>query len=136
MKNGIRHQLTVPYTPQQNGTAERFNRTIIEKAKCFLFEANLPKRFWAEATNMSAYIINKSISTAHGKVPDEVFLGHIVDLSDLKTFGCEVMVHVPKEKRRKWDKKSQNTIFVGFDNNTKGFRCIDRSTGKLMENLP
>ena len=44
-KKGIQHQLTVPYTPQQNGVAEKKNRILTESAKCMLLDANLPNRF-------------------------------------------------------------------------------------------
>ena len=127
--NGIRHELTVPYTLQQNGVAERMNRTVIEKAKSLLFDANLKKHFWAEAVNMAAYIINRCPS--HNRIPDEIFYGQRVDLSGLRIFGCDVMVHVPKEKRRKLDKKSSKMIFVGYDEHRKGYRCIDQKTLKL-----
>lgn len=131
-KEGIQHQFTTVYTPQQNGVAERMNRTIVEKAKCLLFDAGLPKCYWAEASNMAVYLINKSISAAHGKVPDEIFTGKRVNLSNLKLFGSIVMVHIPGEKRKKWDKKSEKLIFVGYDDNTKGYRCIDKQTRKLI----
>lgn len=131
-KNGIQHQVTTAYTPQQNGTAERMNRSIVEKAKCLMFDANLPKLYWAEASNMAAYLINRSISAAHGKVPEEVFTGKRVNLSNLKLFGSEVMVHVSVEKRKKWDRKSNKMIFVGYDEDTKGYRCIDTQTRKLI----
>lgn len=65
-ESGINHQFTVPYTPQQNGVAERMNRTIVERAKCLLFDAKLPKRFWAEASNMAVYLINRTIQASTG----------------------------------------------------------------------
>lgn len=130
-KNGIQHQKTVAYTPQQNGVAERMNRTIVEKAKCLLFDAELPKSYWAEASNMSVYLINRSFSTSHGKIPDELFFNKKVDISGLRLFGCPVMVHVNKEKRKKWDKNSNKMIFVGYDSDVKGYRCIDRETRRL-----
>jgi len=46
---GIEHQLTTPYTPQQNGVSERKNRTIMEMSRCMLHEKEVPKKFWAEA---------------------------------------------------------------------------------------
>lgn len=94
--NGIQHQLTNAYTPQQNGVAERMNRTLIEKAKCLLFDAELPKVFWAEATNMAAYIVNRGVCSSHDKTPEEVFTKKRIDLSGLRIFGSPVMVHVPK----------------------------------------
>lgn len=64
---GIEHQLTAPYTPEQNGVAERYNRTIVEKARCLLHDAGLSKTFWAEAVNMAVYIINRSVNANSGK---------------------------------------------------------------------
>lgn len=131
-KCGILYQTSTPYTPQQNGVAERMNRTLVEKAKCLMFDAGLPKIFWAEAMNMAAYLVNRTISSVHNKTPDEMFFGKKVDLSDLKVFGSTVMVQVPKEKRKKWDKNSRKMIFVGNDAQSKGYRCIDLTDLRLV----
>lgn len=129
--NGILQQLTNVYTPQQNGIAERMNRTLTEKARCLLFDADLPKTFWAEAVNMSAYIINKSVNSCSNKPPEELWTGKKVDLTKLEIFGSEVMVHIPKEKRKKWDPRAEKLIFVGYSNETKGYRCMNPKTRKL-----
>ena len=130
--NGIVMQTSVPYTPQQNGTAERMNRTIVEKAKCLLFDADLPKSCWAEATHMATYLINRSLSASHGKIPMEVYSGSTVDITHLKLFGSSVMVHKPKQRRQKWDKNSSKMIFVGYDDTTKGYRCLDLRTRQVI----
>ena len=57
--HGIRHQTTIQYTPEQNGLAERMNRTIVEKARSMLIDANLPTNFWAEAISTAVYLINR-----------------------------------------------------------------------------
>lgn len=134
LKNsGIQHQLTTPYTPEQNGVAERYNRTIIERAKCLLYDASLTKTYWAEAVNMAVYLINRTINAnSTNRTPEEIWSGKKIDLSHVKLFGSQVMVHIPKEKRRKLDFKSQKMIFVGYDFNTKGYRCMDPKTRKLI----
>ena len=58
-KEGIRRELSVEYTPQQNGVAERANRSLTEMARCMLLDAKLPKYLWAEAINTAAYIRNR-----------------------------------------------------------------------------
>jgi transposase InsO family protein len=65
---GITHQKTNPYTPEQNGLCERFNRTIVERAKCLLFEAELDKSFWAEAVNTAVYLKNRSPASGLGQM--------------------------------------------------------------------
>lgn len=132
-KQGIKHEMTTPYTPEQNGVAERMNRTLTEKAKCFLFDANLPKTYWAEAINMAAYIVNRlpHSKSKDNKTPEEVFSGKPNDLSELKLFGTKVMVLKPKAKRNKWDENSTKMVFVGYDSCVKGYRCINTLNRKM-----
>lgn len=130
-KEGIIHQTTNPYCPEQNGTAERLNRTIIEKARCLLFEAGLEKRFWAEAVNTACYLRNRSAVSNIPKTPYEIFFGRKPDLSHIRIFGSTAMTHIPKEKRRKWDKKSTKSILVGYSETTKGYRLYNPETNKI-----
>lgn len=112
--NGIKHQRSVAYTPEQNGIAERANLKLIEKAKCMLFDSKLEVSFWAEAINMATYISNRSANSTLNSTPEEVWFGKKVDVSHLQLFGrsVHIMVHIPKQKRKKWDKKSTKLVFV------------------------
>ena len=76
LRQGIRHQRTPPKTPQLNGLAERMNRTLIERVRCLLSDAKLPRSFWAEALNTVTHVINLSPSVPlKGDVPDRVWFG-------------------------------------------------------------
>ncbi|KAL5541326.1 hypothetical protein UlMin_044586 [Ulmus minor] len=84
----VRHK-TVPYTPQQNGLAERMNRTLLERVRCMLLEGGVPKRFWGEAVNTAAYLVNRCPSSALDfKTPEEVWTGHPPKFDNLRVFGC------------------------------------------------
>jgi len=63
--NGIRHQLTVWKTPEQNGVAERFNRTIVDMIRAFLSDSGLAKKFWAETLSTACYLRNRSLLRMH-----------------------------------------------------------------------
>lgn len=132
--HGIIHQTSTPYTPQQNGMAERMNRTLVERARCMLFYANLEKNYWAEAVATAAYVINRSpTKSLQGKTPYEMWKGKKPNLSHMKIFGSEAMVYKPKEKRQKWDRKSVKMILVGYCENTKGYRFMDLKTHKVVK---
>lgn len=123
---GIIHQKTCPYSPEQNGLCERLNRTVVEKARCLLFDAGLPKRFWAEAVNTAVYLRNRSIASGlNNKTPFEIWTGTKPDVSNLRVFGSKTMVHIPKERRLKWDKKASQCILVGYPDNVKGYRIYN-----------
>lgn len=133
-RHGIEHQTSTPYSPQQNGLAERMNRTLVERARCMLFDAHLPKQLWGEALATAAYIVNRSpTKSLDGKTPMEMWSGTKPDLSNIRIFGSEVMVQIPKEKRQKWDTKSRKLIFVGYCESTKGYRLLDLHTNKITK---
>ena len=81
-EEGILRHHTIPYTPQQNGVAERMNRTIISRARCMLSNARMNRHFWAEAANVACYLINRSPSISlNKKTPIEVWSGMPADYS-------------------------------------------------------
>lgn len=129
---GIVHQKTNPHTPEQNGLSERFNRTVVERARCLLFEEDLDKSFWAEAVNTAVYLINRTPAASLGMMtPFEKWTGRKPDLSHVRIFGSKVMVHVPKVNRHKWDKKANKLILVGYQDNVKGYRSYNTKTKKI-----
>ena len=65
-KTGIKHETSVSYSPQQNGVAERMNRTLLESARAMVYHAGLSKQFWAEASNTAAFIRNRMVTVTTG----------------------------------------------------------------------
>ncbi len=129
---GIQHQKTIVYTPEQNGVAERSNRTLVERTRAMRVDANLDKKYWAEALKTVNYCKNISPTIAvQGRTPFEVWTGEKPDLEHLRVFGCRAFAHVCKEKRKKWDEKAEELMFVGYCSNSKGYRLINTTTHKI-----
>ena len=132
-KHGIRHEKTVPGTPQHNGVAERMNRTIVEKVRCMLRTAKLPKSFWGAAVLTACYLINRSPSAPLGfDVPEKVWTCKEISYNHLKVFGCKAFIHVPKEQRSKLDDKALPCIFIGYGNEEFGYKVWDPKTRKVI----
>ena len=134
-EHGIQHQTTIPYTPQQNGVAERANRTIVECARTMIHAQGLGKEFWGEAVVTATYLKNRSPtkSTDNNRTPYEVWTGRKPSLGHLQIFGCTAYTFIPKEKRTKFDSKTQKTIFVGYCEDSKGYRLYDPLTKKIIK---
>ena len=125
-EHGIRHERTIPRTPEQNGLAERMNRTIMEKVRSMLATAKLPKSFWGEAANTACYLINRSPSAPlEGEVPEKVWTKKEVSYTHLRVFGCKALIHVPKEQRMKLDDRATPCIFTGYGDEEFGYRLFD-----------
>ncbi|MCP3666763.1 MAG: DDE-type integrase/transposase/recombinase [Gammaproteobacteria bacterium] len=123
---GITHQCTVPYTPQQNGVAERFNRTVEECARSMLQHAGLSMQFWAEAASTAVYLRNRCPTVAvEGMTPYEAWVGQKPGIKHLRVFGCRAFAYTPRVLRKKWDPVSKRSIFLGYGSRTKGFRLWD-----------
>ena len=125
---GIKPQFTTPYSPQQNGVAERKNRSSTEMATCLLIDAGLPKRFWGEAVLTATYLQNRLPSRSISKTPYELWWGKKPDLQHLRVFGSEAFVHIPDSKRTKMDSKAKKLVFVGYSMEHKGYRFVDPET--------
>ncbi|WVZ23807.1 hypothetical protein V8G54_002351 [Vigna mungo] len=119
-EKGIRRHRTVVGTPQQNGLAERMNRTILERVRCMLLGSGLSKAFWGEAANTAVYLINRSPSSAlNFKTPMEVWSGRPADYSHLRVFGSLAFAHVRGDKL---DSRAAKCIFLGYVEGVKGYR--------------
>ena len=125
-EHGIQHQTTVPYNPEQNGTAERMNRTLLESACSMMFHAGMPKEFWAKAIHTATYVHNRSpTSLLKNVTPFERLFGQKPDVSNLRVFGCIAFKHIPDAERSKLDRKSSKCVFVGYPGGTKGYKLFD-----------
>ena len=129
---GIQHEPTAPYSPQSNGKAERLNRTLETFARAMLYQANMPKSFWAEAITTAAYLINLLPSEAiNDEIPYERWHQKQLPtsaLQALKPFGCIVHIHVPKERQKassKVDTQSTTGCFVGYTKTNTMWRIWD-----------
>ncbi|KAL5767309.1 hypothetical protein ACOSQ2_014092 [Xanthoceras sorbifolium] len=131
--SGIKMEKTVPMTPQQNGVAERMNRTLNERARSMRLHAGLPKMLWAEAVNTAAYLINRGPSVPlDGGIPEEVWSGKEVNISHLRVFGCISYVHIDSAERSKLDAKSNKCVFVGYGGDEFGYRFWDYENRKIV----
>ena len=129
---GISHQFTNPYSPEQNGVAERFNRTLIESVRSMILHANVPLNLWAEAVNTSVYVHNRSPTVAlDNQTPYECWFQKKPDVSNLRVFGCVCYYHIPSIQRKKLDPKSRKAIFVGYPADTKGYKLYDIESMKF-----
>lgn len=132
-KHGIRMETTIPGTPQNNGVAERLNRTLLEKARCMLFGSNLRKSFWIEAVLTAVYLLNRCPTRAieEDVVPLQLWSGEKPKLSDLKVFGCVALVKVAKEDLEgKFEDRTVKCIMLGYCVN--GYKFWDLEHKKII----
>ena len=131
-ENGIVRHFTVKNTPQQNGVAERMNRTLLEKVRCMLSNAGLGKEFWAEAITYACHLINRLPSAAiGGKTPFEKWYGKLVeDYGSLYVFGSIAYYHV---RESKLDPRAKKALFMGITSGVKEYRLWCPETRKVFQ---
>ena len=129
---GIQILETMAYCPQQNGVAERYNRTIMEKVRALLIESNVPKTLWTEAVFASVYLINRSPTSAllNWKTPAEMWMNEKPNLSKIRVFGCQAFVWKPEQKRSKLEARSKSLVMMGYCPN--GYRLWDDVQNKMV----
>ena len=123
-EKGIYIEPCPPYVHELNGTAERYNRSVMETARCLLADAKIHNRFWPEVIQTAVYLKNRTLAnTYEKKTPYEIMMGEKPDIRNLKLYGSKVFVRVPEIKRRsKWDRKADLGVLVGYEN--VGYRVL------------
>nr|GEX20028.1 ribonuclease H-like domain-containing protein [Tanacetum cinerariifolium] len=115
-RKGIKREFSNARTPQQNGVAERRNRTLIEAARTMLANAKLLVTFWAEAVNNACYVQNRVlVNKSQNKTPYELFNGRSPAIGFLKPFGCHVMILNTLDNLGKFEAKRDEGYFIGAD---------------------
>ena len=132
-KKGIQHELTVAYTPSQNGVAERLNRTLLDKARCMLQQlANQNKSLWAEAVATANYLKNRSPTRSLQRcTPYERLTNQRPDIHNLRIFGSKAFV-VKHKPDGKLDSRCMVGIMMGYSSNSKGYRIYDEKRKRII----
>nr|KAJ0226448.1 hypothetical protein LSAT_V11C100026870 [Lactuca sativa] len=119
---GIIHQTTAPYTPQQNGVAERKNRTLKEMVNSMVSYSGLSERFWGEAMLTACYILNRTPNKRSKNTPYELWCKKVPNLSYLKVWGCRAVVRLTEPKRKTLGESGIDCIFIGYAEHSKAYR--------------
>ncbi|GJT44685.1 putative ribonuclease H-like domain-containing protein [Tanacetum coccineum] len=134
--NGIKREFSVARTPQQNGVADRKNRTLIEAARTMLVDSKLSTTFWAEAVNIACYVLNRVlVIKPHNKTPYELIRGRTPLIDFMKPFGCLVTILNTRDNLGKFDEKADEGFFVGYSVVSKAIRVFNKRTRIVEETL-
>ncbi|KAI0498161.1 hypothetical protein KFK09_021402 [Dendrobium nobile] len=131
--HGIAHQLSCPYTPEQNGTAERKHRHLIETTRTLLIEANIPHYLWTYALNTAVHLINRIPSrTTKMLSPHHILYNKPPSYNHLKVFGCSCFPWQRHQSLNKFSPRAPQCVFLGYSTTHKGCHCLNISTNKII----
>jgi hypothetical protein len=132
-EEGIKHEFSSPYTPQQNGVVERKNRTLLDMARTMLDEYKTPDWFLAEAINIACYSINRLyLHRILKKTSYEFLTGKQPNVSYFIVFGSKCFILIKRGRNSKFAPKAVEGFFLGYDSNTRAYRVFNKST-RLVE---
>jgi hypothetical protein len=127
---GINHESSSPYTPQQNGVVERKNRTLLDMARTMLDEYKTLDWFWAEAINTACYSINRLyLHQILKKTSYELLTDKKPNVSYFRVFGSKCFILVKRGRKSKFAPKAVEGFLLGYDSNTRAYRVFNKSTG-------
>ncbi|GJZ82990.1 putative ribonuclease H-like domain-containing protein, partial [Tanacetum coccineum] len=128
-EKGIKRDYSNARTPQQNGVAERKNRTLIEAARTMLADSKLPTMFWTEAVSTACYVLNRVLITnPHNKTPYALLTGKTPSISHFKPFGCHVTILNTSDHLGKFDRKADEGYLVGYSASNRAYKDDDSNS--------
>ena len=126
---GIQMKHSTPYTPQQNGVAERKNRSLKEMETCMIEVRELNPKIWDESISYANHIKNRSFHrSVKGMTPYEAWFGEKPDVSNFRIFETKARARIPSEKRKSLQPQRKECLMVGYGEDTKGYKLFDTST--------
>jgi hypothetical protein len=127
-ENGIVVQYSMPGDPQQNGVAERRNRTLMNMVRSMLSYSTLPISLWMEVLKTIAHILNRVPSKSVAKTMYEMWTDRKPTLNYLHMWGCSTEAKLLNPSIGKLDPKTVSCHFIGYPDKSKGFcfYCPDR----------
>jgi len=129
---GIKFEYTAPHSPEQNGVAERMNRTLAELMRAMLITWEVPTFLWPEAVVHAAYLRNRTHTWVLDRLtPLESWCGQRPNVSHLQEFGSPVWVLIEGQNVSKLEPKSEQHTFVGFADGPKAVRYYNRRTHQV-----
>ncbi|KAD7117956.1 hypothetical protein E3N88_05224 [Mikania micrantha] len=123
-QNGIIHECTAPYSPQQNGIAERKNRTLKEMMNAMLISSGMSQDMWGEAILSATYLLNKIPFKKKDVTPYELWMGRKPSYKYLKVWGCLAKVVVPPPKVQRIGPKTVDCVFIGYAHHSSAYRFL------------
>jgi transposase InsO family protein len=128
-EEGIKHEFSPPYTPQQNRVAEKKNMTLIEMVRIMLVEYKTSDRFWAEAVNTACHATNCLYShKLLKKTPYELLTGNKTNVSYFRVFGSKFYVLQKRSKSSKFVPKVYEEFLLDYDSNSRTFRVFNKDS--------
>ncbi|KAJ1692595.1 hypothetical protein LUZ63_009293 [Rhynchospora breviuscula] len=127
----ITFQTTCPYTPQQNGVAERFHRHLVELSLATINRASIPLTYWPDVFHSILYIINRLPSSSINHIPYIKLFNKSPDYAFLKVLGCLCFPYLRPYTNHKLQNRSLPCVFLGYAHDQKGYRCLDMSTNRI-----
>ena len=134
-KHGATHETTAPYTPQQNGKAERLNRTLLEKVGASMTAAACATDLWGEAVSTVSHVVNRTVRAGASATPIELLFGQRPSVAHLRVFGCRAFVLTPATQRRKLSPRGTAGTFVGYAKDCKAYRVLVNGTIKVSRDV-
>ena len=135
-ENGIKIQFLAARTPQQNGVAERKNKTMTEMAKTMLNDSQISDKFWGQAVHTSVHILNKGLlRNDNDKNPYELWIGRLANVKHFRIFGSKCFIKKDDGKVNKFDSRVDEGIFFGYSSKRKAYKCYNLRLDKIVETI-